>query len=175
MINTVFLDLDGVITNFNKAVCAKFDLPYPPQTYHFFPKIRSQVNDFCDKSFWQNLEWMDDGRDILGMITEVFEPEKIYLLTKMMPNVGAASGKMAWIQDNLLLYSDRVILMTLGVSKTLLAQPDTLLIEDCDKYFAEFVAAGGQGILVPRLWNKEYEQADKALQVVKDGLEGMKT
>ena len=167
----VFLDMDGVITNFNKSVCTKFDLPYPPQVYHFFPEIRSQVNDFCDRSFWENLEWMDDGRDILRVVTETFGCENICLLTKMMPNVESASGKMRWIQNNLPLYSNQVILATLEVSKSLLAQPDTLLIEDCDKDFNEFVAVGGHGILVPRLWNRLYSQADEALQVVKSKLE----
>lgn len=170
MIKTVFLDMDGIITNFNKAVCEKFDLPYPPQTYHFFPEIRKEVNDFCDTSFWQNLEWMDDGHDILRAITDVFEPEKIYLLTKMMPNVEAASGKMIWIQNNLPFYSDQVILMTLGVSKSLLARPDTLLVEDCDKYIKEFCEAGGQSILVPRVWNELHGWANEALQIVRNSL-----
>ncbi|HDZ15076.1 hypothetical protein LCGC14_0598000 [marine sediment metagenome] len=164
MIETVFLDMDGVITNFNKAVCEKFNLPYPPQTYHFFPEIRSQVNDFCDGSFWQKLEWMDDGRDILRAIIDVFGPEKIYLLTKMMPNAKTASGKMIWVQNNLPFYSDQVILMTLGVPKSLLARPDTLLIEDCDKYVEEFYKAGGYGILVNRPWNKGYERADHTVE-----------
>lgn len=171
MINTVFLDMDGIITNFNKAICEKFDLPYPPQVYYFFPEIRPQVNDFCDRSFWQNLEWMGDGRDILKAITDMFEPEKIYLLTKMMPNIETASGKMAWIKNNLPLYSDQVILMTLGVPKSLLAQPDTLLIEDCDKYVDEFREAGGKALLVPRPWNRLHRQAHRTSQYVKEFLE----
>lgn len=171
MINIVFLDLDGIITNFNKPVCEKFNLPYPPQIYHFFPEIRSQVNDFCDRSFWQNLEWMNDGRDILRAITDIFEPEKIYLLTKMMPNAETASGKMIWIQNNLPLYSNRVILITLGVLKSLLARPDTLLIEDCDKYVDGFREAGGKALLVPRPWNRLHRQANRTNQYVKEFLE----
>lgn len=163
MINTVFLDMDGVITNFNKAVCEKFDLPYPPQVYHFFPKIRPRVNDFCDRLFWQNLEWMDDGHDILRVITNIFEPEKIYLLTKMMPNTETASGKMMWIKNNLSFCSNHVILMTLEVSKSLLARSDTLLIEDCDKYVDEFREAGGKGILINRPWNAGHKRADRTV------------
>lgn len=171
MINTVYLDLDGVIANFNKPICKKFDLPYPPQTYYFFPEIRFQVNDFCDRSFWQNLEWMDDGRDILRVIAETFGPEKIYLLTKMMPNVETASGKMIWIRDNLPIYSDRVILTTLKIPKSFLARPDALLIDDCNKYIDEFITAGGCGLLVPRLWNRAHFCADKSVEVIKEFLE----
>ena len=171
MINTVFLDMDGIITNFNKAVCKKFDLPYPPQVYHFFPEIRHQVDNFCDRVFWQNLEWMDDGQDILKAITDTFEPKKIYLLTKMMPNVEAASGKMIWIKNNLPLYFDQVILMTLGVPKSLLAQPDTLLIEDCDKHVDEFRKAGGKALLVPRPWNRTHLRANRTVEIVREFLE----
>ena len=171
MINTVFLDMDGIITNFNKAVCEKFDLPYPPQVYHFFPEIRSQVNNFCDRSFWQNLEWMDDGRDILRAIMGTLGLEKVYFLTKVMPNVESASGKMMWIQDNLPIYLDRTIIMTLGVSKSLLARPDILLIDDCDKYVDEFREAGGKALLVPRPWNRAHLQADRTVEVVKEFLE----
>lgn len=171
MIKTVFLDMDGIITDFNKAVCEKFDLPYPPQVYHFFPEIRLQVNDFCDRSFWQNLKWMNDGHDILRAITNMFEPEKIYLLTKMMPNIESASGKIIWIQNNLPLYSDRVILMTLGVPKSLLAQSDTLLIEDCDNYVDGFREAGGKALLVPRPWNRLHRQAHRTSQYVEEFLE----
>jgi 5'(3')-deoxyribonucleotidase len=163
--------MDGIITNFNKAVCEKFDLPYPPQVYHFFPEIRSQVNDICDKSFWQNLEWMDDGRDILRLVTKIFGLKKIYLLTKMMPNAETASGKMMWIQDNMPFYSNQVILTTLEVPKSLLARPDTLLIEDCDKYVDDFREAGGKALLVPRLWNRAHLQADRTVEVVKEFLE----
>lgn len=171
MIHTVYLDMDGVITDFNKAVCDEFDLLYPPQTYHFFPKIRAQVNEFCGRSFWQNLEWMHDGRDLLRAIMETLGLEKVYFLTGMMPNVETASGKMMWIRDNLPVYSDRVILVTLGVPKSLLARPNTLLIDDKDKSIDGFIETGGEGILVPRPWNRLKKQADKSSQYVRECLE----
>lgn len=171
MINTVFLDMDGVITDFNKAVCKKFDLPYPPQTYHFFPEIRSQVNDFCGMAFWRNLEWMQDGRDILRAIMGTLGLEKVYFLTKVMPNAESASGKMMWIQDNLPIYLDRVIIMTLGVSKSFFAQSDALLIDDNDSDVDEFCKAGGRALLVPRPWNRAHLQVDQTVEVVKEFLE----
>lgn len=173
MINTIFLDMDGVITDFNKSVCKQFDLPYPPQVYHFFPEIRERVSEFCDTSFWHNLEWMHDGREILRAIMDTLGLEKVYLCTKIMPNIESASGKMMWIQDNLPVYLDRVIIMSLGVPKYFLARPDTLLIDDRDKYVEEFTAAGGQGILVPRPWNKAYEQSEFAASTVRQHLEDL--
>ena len=173
MIKTVFLDMDGVITNFNKAVCAEFDLPYPPQTYCFFPEIRKEVNEFCNISFWRNLEWMDDGREILRAIMGTLGLEKVYFLTGMMPNAGSGTGKLLWIHDNLPIYSDRVILHTLEVCKSSLAKPDTLLIDDKDENVEEFAKAGGKAILVPRPWNKLHKQMNETYQVVKNSLENL--
>lgn len=171
MIKTIFLDMDGVITDFNKAVCDEFNLPYPPRIYHFFPEIRPEVDDFCTIEFWQNLEWMHDGRDVLRAIMGTLGLEKIYFLSGMMPNVESGTGKMMWIRDNLPLYSNRVIFHGLKVPKSFLARPDTLLIDDKDENVEEFVAAGGQGILVPRPWNKEHKNADRSSQYVKECLE----
>lgn len=171
MIKTIFLDMDGVIVNFNKAVCEQFDLSYPPQVYHFFPDIRDEVNRFCDRLFWRNLEWTHDGREILRAIMDTLGLEKICFLTGMMPNIESATGKMAWIQDNLPVYRNRIILHSLEIPKSSLAQPDTLLIDDKDENVDEFIVAGGVGILVPRPWNKNYEHSDVSANVVKECLE----
>lgn len=171
MIKTVFLDMDGVITDFFTPVCEEFNLPYPPQVYHFFPKIRNEVNKFCTTKFWANLEWMDDGRDILRAIMDTLGLEKVFFLTGMMPNVETASGKMMWIQDNLPIYSNRVILTTLKVSKSFLARPNALLIDDYDKCVEEFREAGGKAILVPRPFNKLRKYSDVASQIVRKELE----
>lgn len=173
MIKTVFLDMDGVLTNFNKAVCEEFNLPYPPQIYHFFPKIRKEVNDFCDTLFWQNLEWMHDGREILRAIMGTLGLETIFLLTGMMPNPGCGTGKMMWIQTNLPIYSPQVILHSLSVPKSFLARPDALLIDDKDENVEEFIAAGGEGILVPRHWNRDYKNVDNSATIVRERLEAL--
>ena len=172
-IKTVFLDMDGVITDFFTPVCEAFDLPNPPQVYHFFSKIREEVNEFCNTSFWQNMPWMPDGRDILRAIMGTLGLDKIYFLTGMMPNVETASGKMMWIQNNLPIYSDRVILTTLEVPKSFLARPDALLIDDHDKCVGGFIEAGGQGILVPRPYNRLRKYSDVASNYVKSRLEDL--
>jgi len=169
MIKTIFLDMDGVLVDFNKAVCDKFHLPYPPQTYEFFPEIRLQVNNICTATFWNNLEWMYDGCDILQAVLDKIHLSRIYLLTTPMLNLESASGKMMWIDGNLPEFIKRIIITQ--APKRLLARPDTLLIDDKDENIDEFIEAGGHGILVPRPWNELHGWADEALQVVKNSLE----
>lgn len=168
MINTVFLDMDQVLTDFNKAICEKFELPYPPQIYNFFESIRSEVNDICTIDFWINLEWMFDGHGILKAVTEKFDT--VYILTSTMPNPESFTGKVMWMHKHLPAYSNYIIPIPFGVPKSLFARPDRLLIDDRDKTIDEFREAGGKALLVPRPWNHAHLQANRTVEVVREFL-----
>ena len=172
MIKVVYLDMDGVITNFVKGVYDAFNKPYilPPQLKYDFwkywelPATTKQVDLICNKEFWNNLEWMYDGEDILKEIIKYFKPEKTYLLTHPMPNVESATGKWMWVKGNMPEYYSRTIITQ--APKTLLAKPETLLIDDKDENVEEFIDAGGDAILVPRPWNKLHKDKDCARFIV---------
>ena len=185
MINTVFLDMDGVIVNFLGGLHKALGVPYSYEDYPYekgkwnmltdikpfddIPATFEQCNDCCTATFWDNLEWMHDGRDILQAIMNTLGLEKVYFLTTPMPNLESASGKMMWVNNNLPIYLKRTIVTQ--APKHLLARPDALLIDDKDENVEGFVAAGGQGILVPRPWNRAYKQADISANVVRESLE----
>lgn len=165
------LDMDGVLVNFNKAACAIIDAPYPPTKYWWWndiPNGKQQVDAACTTDFWFNLEWMHDGLEIFKIVFEKFTND-IYLLTTPMPNLESATGKAMWVDKYIPVFNKRLIITR--APKHLLAKPGTLLIDDSDKNIEEFRAAGGQGILVSRPWNKLHKQADKSLEVVKKELE----
>jgi len=171
----VYLDMDQVLTDFNKAVCEKFKLSYPPQIYNFFESIRPQVNDICTFDFWENLEWMPDGKLILGEVCKFFNfytNHNIYILTSPMPNVESATGKWQWIKKHIPDFYKQTILTQ--APKKLLAKPNTILIDDCTKNVDEFRQAGGQTILVPRSWNSLHLLADKSVEIVKQQLAEVK-
>lgn len=167
------LDIDGVIGDFNRKATEIVGIPYPPNKWHWYkdaPDGFNILNNACTFDFWKNLGWIHDGHDIFRLVTSLFNPENIFLLTTPMPNVESASGKMAWIYGNLPEYKRRTIIIT--ASKALLAKPNVLLIDDRDKNVDEFRAAGGNAILVPRPWNRLYELAGETYQCVKAELEG---
>jgi len=182
MIKTIFLDMDGVITDFVGGVCRALDRPnpYPEETrdytfWNAWPDIATKdVDAICYQVFWHNLEWVDDGRDTLRAIKATLGLEKVYLLTMPMPNLESASGKMMWINDNLPIYLSRTIITTREVPKAFLARPDALLIDDKDENVEEFRTAGGNAILVPRPWNKAFKDSDVASQIVRKKLEQFK-
>ena len=173
-ISTVFLDMDGVLSDFQQGVYAAFNEPYDyqklPRAYDFWTTwsrdiSREQVNAVCDTNFWANMPWTHDGKEILDAVFDKFLLEQIYLLTVPMPNVQSPTGKWMWIKKNIPELYDRTLIGP--VPKDLFAKPNTLLIDDHDKYGDAFRAAGGKVIRVPRPWNCLYPWSDCALEVVK--------
>ena len=185
MINTVFLDMDGVLVNFlgglHKALGVLYsyeNYPYEKGKWNMLTDIKGfddipatfkECNDCCTFEFWQNLEWMFNGHDILRMITKKFDTKNIYLLTTPMPNPQSSTGKQLWIKHHLPVYYKRVIITQ--APKHLLARSDTLLIDDKDENVDGFRKAGGKALLVPRPWNRAHLQADRTVEVVKEFLE----
>ena len=177
MINTVFLDVDGVLASFRRGICNALGKSYDYATmsdkwcfWEDWPDVTFEmVNDICTFKFWQNLFWMHDGHEILRSLFPKFELEQVYLLTTPMPNLESASGKMMWVNDNLSIYLKRTIIIQ--APKHLLARSNTLLIDDKDKNIDKFIEAGGRGLLVPRPYNRAHLQANRTVEVVKEFLE----
>jgi len=177
MINTVFLDVDGVLVNFRKGVHDAFDKPYDYRTlskkWTFWDDwddvTGGMVNSICEILFWQHLPWMHDGKGILGATIGEFNVDQIYLLTTPMNNVESPTGRWAWVHDNIPQFYNRTIITQ--APKHLLARPDTLLIDDKDENVDGFREAGGKALLVPRPWNRAHLQADRTVEVIKEFLE----
>ena len=158
----VFVDLDGVLVDFVGGINRVFSLPteFPPPKngvpqWDWFKHhgiTDEQVNDICTSDFWANLKWTLDGHEIFRIITKYIKPENIYLLTCPMPNLESASGKAQWVNKHLPFYNDRLIITR--APKQLLAGSNRILIDDKTENIDEFRKAGGQGILVPRIWNR---------------------
>ncbi len=184
MIKTIMIDLDGVLVNFlgglHKALGVPYDInnyPYEKGKWNMLTDIKrfddipatfEQCNDCCTANFWDNLEWVHDGRNILRVIMNTFGLEKVYLLTTPMPNLESASGKMMWVNGNLPICLKRTIITQ--APKHLLARPDTLLIDDKDENVDGFCKAGGKAFLVPRPWNRAHINADRTVQMLEEFL-----
>ena len=168
----VFLDMDGVLTDFRRSVCEIFGRDDPSNFWLFWKNWEgvssNDVDAVCNVDFWANLHWTSDGLDIFKAVFEKF-PNDIYLLTTPMPNIESYTGKALWVDKCIPVWNNRLIITQ--APKSLLAGSDTLLIDDKDENIEEFVAAGGQGILVPRPWNELHDWANETLQVVKNNLE----
>ena len=159
----IFLDMDGVLVDFVRGCFDVFHVPdQPVGKYEFFgskefPPTFPEVNEKCDREFWRNLEWTDDGRKILELVEQFWPPNvlpldgEIFLLTHPMPNVESWTGKYEWVTKNLPLYREK--LTVTRNCKSAFAAPNHVLIDDKEQNIEAWVWAGGKGILVPRPWN----------------------
>lgn len=175
MIDTVLLDMDGVIADWTGSVIRLFDKD-PEEVYNNWPEgifdtsvalgvnsghMWARINKLGE-SFWENLEaydYLDDLFDIL--------PENTYICTKIPCSPVAASGKLKWLQKHARHLKSRFVITT---HKHLCANPQTVLIDDHDKNCSLFSLAGGKTILVPQPWNMNASQNNRRFEYIKDEL-----
>ena len=154
-IKTIFLDMDGVIVDFHRAVEERFGKVSNPLVWDF--NYRKDFNmDFeqfwssCDNEFWENLEFTKEAKAILLALWERDLTKNVCLLSKPVPH--AYQGKVDWIRRNMpQFYAKKQFL--LGPDKDWCAHPQALLIDDNYDHCKDFRAAGGHAFLFPRPWN----------------------
>lgn len=142
--------MDGVIVNLRQRVLEQFGQD-GIDILNSVPNDCS-VWDHVDSNFWGELNWMEDGQSILKVVEAYFDRESIMFCTKPTTHGNSCSGKLQWIQQNLFDYYHDSYIFTR--KKEQVAAPDILLIDDSQETIDAFIKAGGQGILIPREWNK---------------------
>ena len=116
--------------------------------------------------FWANLNWTEDGKELLAFVEKEFGASNVYVLSKPCDAPESASGKLEWIQRNMPFYSKRYLL---GPAKEFAAHAGAVLIDDNDANINAWRKRGGIGVLVPRPWNtahdKQYKTATLAIEI----------
>jgi hypothetical protein len=179
----VFVDLDGVLVDFLGAVHkfyglpfshSREDFPYPVGEYVKFPppELKMSGNKFWSLpiEFWRDAPWTDDGKEILATIESYVPKKQICILTATTIEPLSAAGKVEWIKKNIGSYRRRYLL---GPVKAFCAGPNSVLIDDADYNYHAFNKAGGNSILIPRLWNEGHPSVDRVIESLKVGMERM--
>jgi 5'(3')-deoxyribonucleotidase len=166
---TVFLDLDGVLADLQRAAFAAHDFPWPdpwpdgaggrPQ-WHMHEIAGVSAAQFWLKlnthEFWSSLPKTPEADQILGAAEEYFGPRNVYLLTSPSASPWSLSGKYAWVEAHYPGYLRRLIPTP---AKFLLSAPGRVLIDDSDDHCEGWVRdargrpRGGEAFLLPRPWN----------------------
>lgn len=168
----VFVDMDGVLTDFDND-CKRW-LQIPLDT-HTIPGLWDTVPEYCrvanietvafwtnlNITFWSQMSWMHDGHQILELLENCFRRENICILSSPA-NAICAHGKIMWLKEHLPWYY-RHGQYLLGPAKHFVSHSGTLLIDDRDKNVTDFEREGGSTYLIPRHWNRDYLLADKAV------------
>ena len=177
-----YLDMDGVLCDFVGGVCQALGRrnPYsearsagewevgrllnvPPEAF---------VDVMSDPSFWAELEWTDDGPEILRLVIGEFGRSNVVLLTDPSDFDAAAVGKLQWVRRNVPWLRVYICNATrpcsrewIGSLKAFLANRDTVLVDDNDQYVEAYKDRGGPAILLPRPWNSRHAIGDAVEQL----------
>jgi hypothetical protein len=181
-IDTIFCDMDGVLTDFVGEVNKKLGIIDIPTNegkwlwdwYEEHGFLEDDVNEICTEDFWANLEWTKEGQNIWYSVPDI----DIYFLSVPMKDANATiNGKKRWLARNLSYCNLHVRWNTPIISclpKSLYAKPTTLLIDDKDENVDEFYKAGGNAILIARPWNSRWKDANRTLELFKEDLENLR-
>jgi 5'(3')-deoxyribonucleotidase len=167
---TIFLDMDGVLVDIFTGIEKRFNLnkgfltskPYPclPNSPDIAIKLLMTEEDFWSKkansiSFWENLpkySWSD----AIIIACLIADTEDVFILTSPSKTcTSCSSGKVAWLNRYYPYFvsKGKIIIAT---KKDLLANKKCILIDDTIKKCERFRNAGGEAILFPHNYNKNY-------------------
>ncbi len=168
----VFLDMDGVLTNFVDACCEAHGKKSPysdPKSFGIFNMEKLwniTVSEFwapldkLGRPFWENMGKMPDADEIVKTLEEEFGRSNICILTSPSYDPGCIPGKREWIKKHYPQFRNQILY---GTAKRFLAGDNRVLVDDRDENVNSFVEHGGKAVLIPRLWN-----CNHALCVLKD-------
>lgn len=150
-----YLDMDGVLVDFVNGALREhgYHLPEGTVKWDFNHQLKIPDPEFWGpfgRSFWSNLGWMPEGRELLTELEIMFGQDHIVILSSPCGTPGCAEGKLDWIKQHLPKYKRQYLL---GPAKHLCASPSHILIDDYDHNVDKFRTYGGFAALVPRSWN----------------------
>ena len=178
----IFCDLDGVLVDFDRGF-----KELPENTERLAPKEYEKkhgknsiwpIIDKLGESFWENLDWMKDGRELWDYLKQ-YDP---IMLSAPSRHPGCLTGKTKWVHRNLGIDQEPVLKPTDFTKDTrlVLAQhkheyvepckrildKQPILIDDFSKKLEKWSSAGGTGVL--------HNDATDTFRVVEDIMEEKK-
>lgn len=167
----LFLDMDGVIADFNTGVCKAHNVPFPYDNpahrgvWDMQDLWKMTASEFwapCnnDPEFWDSLGKMHDADRIIELACQFFRVDEIAILTAPSNDPQCVPGKRRWMQRYYPLLAGNMIF---AKKKHFLAGPDRILIDDKPENVNQFTAAGGIGIYVPRPWNHLHDLSNETV------------
>ena len=110
--------------------------------------------------FWRKLRPLSTANELLNVVAATNLPWSISTSPSRHPN--SSSGKVEWLQQ---FFGDGFRDYMLGPNKHLLANPETVLIDDGTHNVNAFREAGGHAILFPQPWNENHAITNKVEHV----------
>lgn len=170
---TILFDMDGVLADFFGSA---FELiskatGFDPSLIHLYREHHGshRMEDYFgisrgefwriideDRGFWLNLEPLRHGVEAFRKLNS--DPRfQVFVCTAPSSNPNCLTGKAKWLKKRLRIGVDQVVFTT---EKWLLANPQTLLIDDYERNIEPFEKAGGFALQLPASWNTDTSKID---------------
>lgn len=173
-----FLDVDELLAAWVQGALRLHELPDPYieasswGNYNIVDLVgwSDRAAEFFEpmtEEFWAELEPTPFAEDVVGAVIDAFGPDHVCLLTKPVLTAGCETGKRRWIERHFPRFRRQYLI---GPPKAMCAGPDALLVDDSDRNVDEFIARGGQAVVFPRLWNRNYALAVDPVGYLRDKL-----
>ncbi len=137
---TIYLDMDGVIVNFDKQFEDAFGMP--PREFEegfgidmFWKKIEER-----GVGFWRGMEWMPGGEALYNRVAQ----HDHFLLSSPSKSDTSKIGKHMWKKDKT---PNTKLILSRSYNKKNYADKSNILIDDRESNIQQWRDAGGIGIL----------------------------
>lgn len=144
MIDTIYIDMDGVIADFSKRYKEKFRVT--PEETRNNKEFNSYFDKFISDGEFSTLDLMPDATELLNFVSELDTPKEILSSTARPQNHGMiAPQKQMWLNKHNIHYKANFVP---GKSlKYKYATSNSIIIDDTQSVIDDWNKAGGIGIL----------------------------
>jgi hypothetical protein len=144
MIDTIYIDMDGVIADFSKRYKEKFHVT--PEETRNNKEFNSYFDKFISDGEFSTLDLMPDATELLNFVSELDTPKEILSSTARPQNHGMiAPQKQMWLNKHNIHYKANFVP---GKSlKYKYATSNSIIIDDTQSVIDDWNKAGGIGIL----------------------------
>jgi len=137
---TIYLDMDGVIVDFDKRFESLFGMP-PREFENNFGKDKFwEKVDAKGVGFWRGMDWMPGGQKLYNRVAQ----HKHALLSSPSRSSTSKIGKHMWKRDNT---PNTKLILAQSFNKKNYADKSNILIDDRADNIQQWKDAGGIGIL----------------------------
>jgi 5'(3')-deoxyribonucleotidase len=168
----IFLDMDGVLADWPRHAMRAMNLSETQIEWHHANWSKKDVPEQIGVSnsymwsvinrtpnFWETIPVYDFAHDF---VKELRKRSEVIICTSPGTSLTAPSGKAVWLNNNKFKFGKNIVITP---QKHLLANSQSILIDDTAKKVDEFLFAGGYASLFRRPWNSSVEHSEKAVEI----------
>jgi hypothetical protein len=143
-INCIYLDMDGVIANFNKRYVELFNIE--PSATRDYKEFSDFFDKFIEGGNFETLELMPDAMDLINALRNALPPTQILSSSASQKRHEVISAqKTKWLETHDIDFQRNFV--PGKQLKKKYARKDTLIIDDTESVISDWRASGGVAIL----------------------------